>query len=275
MVVHAHPDDESSQTGGTLAYYAAAGWRTVLVTCTDGSQGDGGDGVKPGQPGHRPQQVTAQRSRELATAANILGVCDLVTLGYPDSGIPGDHDPPSPPEAFSRRPLAPMADRLADLLRAYHPDVLITYPPNGLSGHPDHIRTHDLVRAALDITCAADETTAAVVPRLYYIALSRSRLASLASQARAELGPEAWFPPESMAIDDALITTAVDITNYWDIKLAALRTHASQSDAAALLSLFTAASRRDAVRRFEEYVRADPHADPPHSRETGFQAISR
>ena len=39
MVVHAHPDDESSQTGGTLARYAAAGCRTVLVTCTDGAPG--------------------------------------------------------------------------------------------------------------------------------------------------------------------------------------------------------------------------------------------
>ena len=275
MVVHAHPDDESSQTGGTLARYAAAGWRTVLVTCTDGSQGDGGDGVKPGQPGHRPQQVAAQRSRELAAAANILGVCDLVTLGYPDSGVPGDHDPPSPPEAFSRRPLAPMADRLAELLRAYHPDVLITYPPNGLSGHPDHIRTHDLVRAALDMTCVAAETTATEVPQLYYIALSRSRLASLAAQAHAELGPEAWFPPESMATDDTQITTAVDITDYWDIKLAALGAHASQSDAAALLTLFTAAGRRDGASWFEEYVRAELNADQPHSRETGFRAIFR
>ncbi|OBI96685.1 PIG-L deacetylase family protein [Mycobacterium asiaticum] len=267
MVVHAHPDDESSQTGGTLACYAAAGWRTVLVTCTDGSQGDGGDGVKPGQPGHYPQQVAAQRSCELATAANILGVSDLVTLGYPDSGIPGDYDPPSPSGAFSHRPLAPMADRLAGLLRAYHPDVLITYPPNGSSGHPDHIRTHDLVRAALDITCVATEAAAAVVPQLYYIALFRSRLASLASQARAELGPEAWSPPESMAIDDAQITTAVDITDYWAIKLAALGAHASQSDAAALLKLFTAAGRHDDARWFEEYVRAELHSGPSDSDE--------
>lgn len=117
------------------------------------------------------------------------------------------------------------------------------------------------LRVVLDgpvITRVATEAAAAIVPQLYYIAMSRSRLSSLASQARAELGPKAWSPPESMAIDDAQITTAVDITDYWDIKLAALGAHASQSDAAALLTLFTAAGRHDDARWFEEYVRAEP-----------------
>lgn len=41
MAVHAHPDDEATSTGGVLARYAAEGIRTVLVTCTDGSCGDG------------------------------------------------------------------------------------------------------------------------------------------------------------------------------------------------------------------------------------------
>jgi LmbE family N-acetylglucosaminyl deacetylase len=112
MVVHAHPDDEASQTGGTLARYAAAGWRTVLVTCTDGGQGDGLHGVKPGDPHHDPQQVAVVRSRELDLAAAALGVHHLVKLGYPDSGIPDGNAIPPRAEAFSRRPLAPMVTRL-------------------------------------------------------------------------------------------------------------------------------------------------------------------
>lgn len=86
MMVHAHPDDESTQTGGTLATYAAAGWHTVLVTCTDGAMGDGPGGVKPGEPGHDPVEVARNRSRELDLAAAALGVGDLIRLGYPDSG---------------------------------------------------------------------------------------------------------------------------------------------------------------------------------------------
>src|ERR1700704_5648288 len=74
MVVHAHPDDESSQTGGTLAAYSAAGWRTILITCTDGAQGDGIAGSKPGQDEHDPKQVAQRRSLELDMAAAALGI---------------------------------------------------------------------------------------------------------------------------------------------------------------------------------------------------------
>ena len=49
MAVHAHPDDESSSTGGVLAAYGDAGVRTVVVTCTNGEFGDAPGGVKPGQ----------------------------------------------------------------------------------------------------------------------------------------------------------------------------------------------------------------------------------
>ena len=73
MVVHAHPDDESSSTGGTLARYAAAGCRTVLITCTDGRLGDAAGGVKPGQPGHDPDEVARRRAGELGDAAKVLG----------------------------------------------------------------------------------------------------------------------------------------------------------------------------------------------------------
>ncbi|MGH3529858.1 MAG: PIG-L family deacetylase, partial [Pseudonocardiaceae bacterium] len=41
MAVHAHPDDESTSTGGLLAHYALRGVRTIVVTCTDGDLGDG------------------------------------------------------------------------------------------------------------------------------------------------------------------------------------------------------------------------------------------
>ncbi|HSS23726.1 MAG TPA: PIG-L family deacetylase, partial [Mycobacterium sp.] len=102
MVVHAHPDDESSQTGGTLARYAAAGYYTVLITCTDGGQGDTAHGAKPTQPGHDPRAVAARRSRELARAAAMLGVSAVVKLGYPDSGIPTDGAEAAAADSFSR-----------------------------------------------------------------------------------------------------------------------------------------------------------------------------
>lgn len=77
MAVHAHPDDEATGTGGTLARYAAQGVDTVLVTCTDGRCGDGPGGVKPGEPGHDPDAVVALRHAELQASCAALGVTHL------------------------------------------------------------------------------------------------------------------------------------------------------------------------------------------------------
>jgi LmbE family N-acetylglucosaminyl deacetylase len=263
MVVHAHPDDESTQTGGTLAAYAAAGWQTVLITCTDGAQGDGHGGAKPGQPGHGPLEVARRRSRELDLAAVALGVHDLVKFGYPDSGAP-DNDTSAAPDVFSRRPLAPIVARLVGLIRLHQPNVIVTYPPNGLSGHPDHVRTHDLVRAALldveaDRTPAhdsSDPSDAVVRPLLYYIAVSRSRLRAMQAGARAAFGPDAWVPPDEIGTHDADITTVIDIATHWRDKLRALSSHVSQSDARSILGAFTAAERADIDGHVEEYIRA-------------------
>jgi LmbE family N-acetylglucosaminyl deacetylase len=256
MVVHAHPDDESSQTGGTLARYAAAGCRTVLVTCTDGGQGDAvGRGAKPGADGHDPHRVAEHRSAELDSAAQALAVVDLVKLGYPDSGMP-DGDRPVAAESFSARPLMPMVQQMVDLMGRYEPDVVITYPPNGLSGHPDHIRTHEVVVAAHGNVVA---TGAPRVPRLYYIAMSAARIRELQAGIRAAFGADAWVPPDDLGIDDAEITTAIDITPFWADKMAALAAHASQPDAALLLRLFEMSDDiAKSAARLEEYVRVYP-----------------
>ena len=258
MAVHAHPDDESSQTGGTLARYAAAGYRTVLVTCTDGGQGDAAGGLKAGQPGHDPHQVATERSRELDLAAAALGVHAVVKLGYPDSGVSDGGERGAAAESFSLRPVRPMVARLVRLMQLYRPEVLVTYQPNGFSGHPDHIRTHDLVVAAHRHLIANGEVEAesSPAPRLYYIALSKSRLRGARDRARAALGADAWVPPAEMAIDDAQVTTVIDVAAFWPDKLRAMAAHASQSDAAALLQMFSAAD--ESVERVEEYVRAFP-----------------
>ena len=260
MVVHAHPDDESSQTGGTLAAYSAAGWRTILITCTDGAQGDGVAGSKPGQAGHDPKQVAERRSGELDMAAVALGIHEVIKLGFPDSGVPTESVVPAR-KVFSRRPLQPMVDRLTGLIGLHRPDVVVTYPPNGLSGHPDHIRAHTLVRAALRAVKATKSTAGNIdyadPPLLYYIAMSRSRLLGVHTRVRAALGPDAWVPPAEMSIDDSEVTTVIDIAAHWRDKLRALSAHASQSDAETLLKMFTAADGHGPGRYVEEYVAAD------------------
>src|SRR3954462_8525656 len=111
MAVHAHPDDEATSTGGVLAKYAAEGIRTVLVTCTDGSCGDGADGSKPGDPGHDPVAVVELRRKELEASCEILGVSHLECLGYRDSGMIGG-DANDAPGSFWATPVDEGAARL-------------------------------------------------------------------------------------------------------------------------------------------------------------------
>src|SRR5439155_9538541 len=88
MAVHAHPDDESSSTGGILARYAGEGMRTVPLTCTNGEYGHGPNHAKPGEDGHVPDAVAKTRLAELEVACEHLGVGHLELLGYHDSGMP-------------------------------------------------------------------------------------------------------------------------------------------------------------------------------------------
>jgi LmbE family N-acetylglucosaminyl deacetylase len=260
MVFHAHPDDEASQTGGTLARYAAAGFRTVVVVCTDGSRGDA-----PADTPHRPHsdraaRIAARRSRELGRARAALGISDLVELGYPDSGVsPHDVDP----ESFSTRAGEPIIHRLEVILGQYQPDVVVTYPPNGLTYHPDHIRTNELVTAALErYTDASGEDFHQPVPRgarkkpkFYHIALSTSRLKALRLRVDKVLGPDAWAPPVEIGSGDDDITSVVDVAGFWDAKLKALAAHESQKDAQDLLRAISVPGGGDFV---EEYIRVTP-----------------
>lgn len=183
LAVHAHPDDESLATGGLLATFAAAGQPVCVVTCTRGERGEviarpgtTSEGLA-GLEGDGPA-LGAHRETELAGALTALGggVADVVehafldalpgvTAGsgqvrYEDSGMawvaPGvaGPAPDSPPTAFARVPLDEPAGRLAGLIRARRPAVVVTYEPGGGYGHPDHVRAHEVTVRALEL--AAD-----------------------------------------------------------------------------------------------------------------------
>jgi LmbE family N-acetylglucosaminyl deacetylase len=221
MAVHAHPDDEVINTGGIFARCAAEGVRTVLVTCTNGEQGDGPDGIKPDQDGHDGADVVRHRLAELRESAGLLGIDHVELLGYRDSGMTGweanDH-----PEAFSNIPVADAAARLAALMEQYRPDVVVTYDQNGGAGHPDHIQAHR-------IAVAASRSTG--IPRkLYEIAIPRAALKDLFQQmqdAGIDLGFE---PPEEIGTPDEEVTTIVDVSPHVENKCKALEAHTSQGE---------------------------------------------
>ncbi|KUN24741.1 GlcNAc-PI de-N-acetylase [Streptomyces antibioticus] len=227
MAVHAHPDDEATGTGGVLARYAAEGIRTVLVTCTDGSCGDGPGGVKPGDPGHDPAAVAEMRRQELQASCEVLKVSDLELLDYADSGMMGwpSNDTPG---SFWQTPVEDGAARLAELMRHYRPDVVVTYDENGFYGHPDHIQAHRITMAALEMT--------ELTPKVYWTTAPHSMMRRF-SELMREFDPNLPAPNAEEAaalarigLPDEEITTWVDTTGFSDQKFDSLAAHASQGE---------------------------------------------
>ena len=229
MAVHAHPDDESSSTGGVFARYADEGVTTVLVTCTNGEYGDGPEHVKPGEPGHDPEQVAKTRLAELDAACEDLGVTHLELLGYHDSGM--DEWPYKDHEvAFAQVPFEDAVARVVELIERYEPDVMITYDDNGGYNHPDHLQAHRVAVAAFERTDTPK--------KLYFIARRRRDFEKMRERMQ-EAGIEMPPPPARMQDPDVIarmeatearITTEIDTIQFAERKREALAAHASQLD---------------------------------------------
>src|SRR5947207_13659599 len=145
MTIHAHPDDETIGTGGTMAKAVRDGHRVVLVT---GTRGELGEIVVPEldtPENHR--RLGEIRAAELEAAMAELGVTEWENLGYRDSDIMGrvgNLDARS----FWHADLDDAARRLVWLIRRYKPDVVTTYNEYRGYGQPGHMRHHDAARRA-------------------------------------------------------------------------------------------------------------------------------
>jgi mycothiol S-conjugate amidase len=171
LVVRPHPDDESSSTGGMLAYYHERSVRTGVVVCTGGEEGEIHDpDLDPVADIPRLRDI---RERELRHACSILGVTALRLLGYRDSGMP-ETPANQHPAAFVQANPAEAAGRLVRIIRELRPVVVVTEPPGGVYGHPDHVKCYevsvDAVRAAGDAQAYPEAGPAWQVPKLYAIA---------------------------------------------------------------------------------------------------------
>jgi LmbE family N-acetylglucosaminyl deacetylase len=225
MAVHAHPDDESSSTGGILARYSAEGIRTVVVTCTNGEYGDAPGGIKPGADGHDPDDVARIRRDELERACATLGVTHLEMLGYSDSGM-SDWEYKDHAHVFCNVPIEESTERLSKLYELYRPDVVVTYDEQGGYNHPDHVQASRIAFAALEATG---------IPRKAYLIARRRRdwagLRELLEAQGVELPPLPEPTPERLRMmeeAEARITTDVDVSGFVEQKRDALVTHASQ-----------------------------------------------
>ncbi|HEU0129878.1 MAG TPA: N-acetyl-1-D-myo-inositol-2-amino-2-deoxy-alpha-D-glucopyranoside deacetylase [Mycobacteriales bacterium] len=245
LLVHAHPDDESIATGGTMARYVAEGARVTLVTCTRGEQGE----IVPEDLRHlgTGKPLADARVEELAEAMRVLGVTDHRFLGpYEDSGMIGTPENERA-TAFWNADLDEATAHLVKVVHEVRPHVVVTYDENGGYGHPDHIQAHRVTMLAVD--AAAPEW---VVPKVYQVAWGGPERRRREAEDYERAGRPGGFDlpdPAKASRPPHPPTTTIDIAPYLDAKLRAIAAHRTQ---VTVVGRFFALSNNVAHEAFEQ-----------------------
>lgn len=227
LVVTAHPDDVDFGAGATVASWAAQGTEVTYCIVTDGDAG----GFDPAVP---RSEIPRIRRAEQTAAAHVLGVHDVRFLGYRDGELTVSHD---------------LRRDISRVIRQVRPDRMLIQSPERnweriYSSHPDHL--------------AAGE---AAIQAVYPDARNPFAHTSLL----ADEGLEPWSVPEVWVMAFPRPTRAVDGTDFFDLKLDALRAHVSQT-----------AHMEDLQERIRDWMgRAAQAADlPPGRLAEAFYVIS-
>ena len=117
--IWAHPDDETFSMAGIMAVAAANDQTVIIITATRGEQGVQDESRWP------QAQLADIRTRECEEAFKILGIKNHHWLDYPDGGC-------------TELPQREAIERVAGYIRRYDPDTILTFGPDGMTGHPDH-----------------------------------------------------------------------------------------------------------------------------------------
>lgn len=258
LFVHAHPDDETLSTGGTIATLIESGSHVTLLTLTRGEQGE----VVPPDLAHLandPEALGSHRATELAEAAAALGIRDRRILGdanarlagraprrYRDSGmvwVGGDEDAVAAPrdeldpESLLAADYGEIVTDVATVVADVRPTAIVSYDANGGYGHPDHILAHDA-----------------------------------ASHAAEVLGVPYFAIVDPRRAHDARDVIRVDVTRMLDRKRAAARAHRSQLTLDGDTITHPGGQQHE-LGTIEQYVRQRPAA-PPHARPAGATSIA-
>lgn len=184
LVILAHPDDESFAVGGTLAKYVHRGIQVTLLCATRG---------EAEIPGMKPEEAGAIREQELRAAAKHLGI-EVIFMGYHDGEL-------------SKSNPTRLVHTLNSWIALIRPQVIITFGPDVVSGHPDHVTISRAVTQAYD--------KGHLKALLLYI--KPSEATSLGCGVSAPLD------------EDARSTIIVDISEYKLEKIRAIQCHVSQN----------------------------------------------
>jgi LmbE family N-acetylglucosaminyl deacetylase len=210
--IFAHPDDDTYGVGGTLALHAGSDLDVTVVMTTSGEAGQIADPSLATRA-----TLAAVREAEDRASWEPLGVePTLHLLRYPDSGV-------------ADVPREDLVAAYVEVLLAALPDVVVTFGPDGVTGHEDHVAVGS---AATDAFHAARVQTEGGFHRLLYTVLSRARLedfnVELVARGMEPMDPTRPFTPRG--VPDERIGVSVDCSAAFGAKLEALRCHRTQGE---------------------------------------------
>lgn len=189
VCVFAHPDDEAFGPSGTI--YKLAKENDIYVLCATKGQAGQDSRSETGT------NLTSRRAKELKTSAKRLGVKKVYFLGFKDGTL-------------SNNLYHKLAEKIKTHLESLKPEIVITFEPQGISGHIDHITV------SMATTFVSKKLV--FVKELWYHCITEERAALRKDYF-------IYFPPGYKRSD---IDKIVDISDVWDVKVKAMRTHESQ-----------------------------------------------
>ena len=217
LAIFAHPDDESMGMGGTLAKYSAEGIETHLVCASRGEKGwFGSDETNPGL-----ERLGQIRTQELENCVKELGMKELHFLDYIDGAV----DKANHNEAINK---------IVTHIRRIQPQVIVTFPPDGNYGHPDHIAIGQFTQAA--IVCAADASyqdsenlSTHRVSKLYYM-VDGENFINLVEPFMSEMDLPVVDGQQRYQViwKDWMITTRIEMAEHCHTAWRAIRCHQTQ-----------------------------------------------
>ncbi|OGC92745.1 hypothetical protein A2899_00930 [Candidatus Amesbacteria bacterium RIFCSPLOWO2_01_FULL_49_25] len=181
--VFAHPDDEAFGPGGTIAKLVKDKNEIHIICCTDGD--------------HQKTGLKDVRNKELLDSARILGVTNVTFLEFVDGEL-------------SNNKYSHLAKSIKSELDKLHPNTIITFDPNGVSGHLDHITVTSIVNY--------------LFPQLPYV--KKIMYYCLKDVERAQISDYFVYMPDGRKRTE--VNEIVDISSVWDVKVSAMHAHVSQ-----------------------------------------------
>ena len=263
LAIFAHPDDETFGLAGCFAMYRSRGIHCALITASCGEAGEISDLVHID-----PKDLCDTRADELRAAMKAVDVDDVDILGYADGKV-RQADPDE------------ITGKIVRFIRKIRPDVIVTFGPEGIYGHPDHIAVHKYAtRAFHEAALAAnypEQLTEGLgvhaARKLYYNVVQRSRFKKMAQEA-AQAGEKYHFPIEDLdkfGVEDDRVTAIIDVRPFFDQKWEAIWSHKSQLPEGSPFRVLPKEVLREAL-GIETFQRAAPPPYPGEPIETDLFA---